>query len=170
MREISRIVGFIGAFVLVMSFAACSDDDDLKVEFFLTKNIEIDKCEPVTEFRYGEDIGFILRVWNTSDENIDIGEDRDIIGNDVFTVYKENGEEVGRPWEKWGTTFEWIMALNAGDFKQWYAVWKGVTTRSMVFFTNEDNEPLPVGSYYSRFTIHLPDRDVTCLQRFSVIP
>lgn len=153
-----------------MSFAACSDDDDLEVEFFLTKDLAKETPEPTTEFRYGENIVFVLRVWNTSDENIDIGEDRDIIGNDVFTVYKENGEEVGRPWGEWGETFEWQLYLNAGSFKQWFAVWKGVTTRSMVFFTNEDNEPLPVGSYYSRFTIHLPDRQVTCHQRFSVIP
>ena len=166
----SRIIGFIAAFILVMSFTACSDDDDLEVEFFLTNDLTTEAPEPVTEFRFGEDIGFILRLWNTGDKDVDVGYDRDIIGNDIFTVYKGNGEIVGKPWKDMGVTFEGLLPIYAGSFKQWQAVWKGVTTRSAVLFPNEDNEPLAVGSYYCHFIVRLPERSVVCHQRFSVIP
>lgn len=92
MTRISMIFRAICITFLIMSFMACSDDDDLEVEFFLTTAVENETPEPANEFRYGDDIGFLLRIRNTSNDNVDVGSDRNIIDTDIFTVYKENGE------------------------------------------------------------------------------
>ncbi len=171
MTRISMIFRAICITFLIMSFMACSDDDDLEVEFFLTTAVENETPEPANEFRYGDDIGFLLRIRNTSNDNVDVGSDRNIIDTDIFTVYKENGEMVGKPWKEMGETYVLPLPLYAGSYRQWQAVWRGKeTTRSVVLLNNEDNNPLAIGNYYCRFVVRLPNRNVVCNQHFVVIP
>lgn len=179
MARTIKLFGAICVTALIMSFTACSDDDDLEVEFYLTSAVENETPESVNkfgygdkakEFRYGDNIGFVLRLRNTGDDDVDIGPERNLIDTDIFTVYNENGEMVGKPWREMGETYEMPLPLYAGSYRQWQAVWSGKTTRAVVLFDNEDNEPLAIGSYYCRFVVRLPDRNVVCNQHFSVIP
>lgn len=178
-KILEMLLGAMSVCCLIMSFTACSDDDDLEVDFYLTTAVENETAESVkefqygdkaTEFRYGDNIGFVLRLRNTGNDDVNLGSDLNIIGSDIFTVYKENGEVVGKPWREIGETSEMPTPLYAGNYRQWQAVWRGKNTRAAVLFPNEDNEALAIGSYYCRFVVRLPDRNVVCKQHFSVIP
>ena len=74
---------------------------DLMVDFRL-QNEDGMECY---DFKEGDNIIFRLEIKNDTDENAILPPFSEVLGLDVFSVYSQEGEEIGTPWDVIMTSF-----------------------------------------------------------------
>lgn len=95
-KILEMLLGAMSVCCLIMSFTACSDDDDLEVDFYLTTAVvnetaesttEFQYGDKATEFRYGDNIGFVLRLRNTGNDDVNCKKVGESFGGSPFLLY-----------------------------------------------------------------------------------
>ncbi len=178
-------------------FSACSSNDDAEdiVEIDLNTvqdcdSISVDfrlvnsEGQAVKTFKEGEQILFRLTVTNKTGKKLNCQSPVNIVGVDMFQVYS-NGKILGRPWD---FTLTYCSPRNQFWVEQidyvYECPWQGqvldidkenyrefhVPSSGVVFIKKQDQQPLPVGQYYTEFRLTLSeDNVITCHKDFSVI-
>ena len=178
-------------------FSACSSDDDAEdtVEIDLNTvqdcdSISVDfrlvnsEGQAVKTFKEGEQILFRLTVTNKTGKKLNCQSPVNIVGVDMFQVYS-NGKILGRPWD---FTLTYCSPRNQFWVEQidyvYECPWQGqvldidkenyrefhVPSSGVVFIKKQDQQPLPVGQYYTEFRLTLSeDNVITCHKDFSII-
>lgn len=149
--------------------ASCSDDDIWSVDFHLEN-----AAGTVTdEFRQGESIMFVLTITNMGDEAAELPvSDRDILGDQLFSVYDAAGNYVGKPYSSYADTEILLNHIAPGGTRSWWVEWtfSDTGTRAYEFQGDVAASPLPAGRYFSRFPIRVGGKTVMCQTGFSVVP
>ena len=153
-------------------FCACSNSDEMD-SYLSNSNLENeidnvqdiiqvsfsllnDKGKPDSLFRYGEDICFELMITNKSDKKLFFFDDV-FLGNDFFTVYREDGTYVGTPWTSIGTEFSGAgITISPKSSKRYTCKWIGMEADRPIEKKHE-LDPLPKGSYYTKSCIKYRD-------------
>ena len=152
-------------------FCACSNSDEM--DSYLSKSnleneidslqdkIQVsisllnDKGKPDSLFRYGEDICFELMITNKSDKELFFFDDI-FLGNDFFTVYREDGTYVGTPWTSIGTEFCGCVKIAPKSSERRRCKWIGMGADRPIEKKHE-LDPLPKGNYYTKSSIKFRD-------------
>jgi hypothetical protein len=140
--------------------------------------------QAVKTFKEGEQILFRLTVTNKTGKKLNCQSPVNIVGVDMFQVYS-NGKILGRPWD---FTLTYCSPRNQFWVEQidyvYECPWQGqvldidkenyrefhVPSSGVVFIKKQDQQPLPVGQYYTEFRLTLSeDNVITCHKDFSVI-
>ena len=167
---------FVLMSLLLMTLSTgCSKDDD-ETEDQLTVNFQLQREDgrECYDFREGENIVFSLEVKNNTDDDIQILPFAELMGFDVFHVYSENGEDMGKPWDK---MFDYLVPFNVIEANSsfvkvcpWFSIPSLARNDlfSDCFYKEYDKSPLPKGEYYSKFDVKLGDETVTCSRSFTI--
>jgi len=77
------------------------DPDTIQVFEGLTVKFQMLNADslPVTTFKEGENITFMLVVTNSREEMAAIPSIIDMLGTNTFNIYTAQGEDLGRPWD-----------------------------------------------------------------------
>ena len=157
------------------------DCDSISVDFRLVNS----EGRAVKTFKEGEQILFRLTVTNTTEKWLkNCQSPANIVGVDMFQVYSK-GKSLGRPWD---FTLTYCSPRNQFWVEQidyvYECPWQGqvldidkenyrefhVPSSGVVFIKKQDQQPLPVGQYYTEFRLTLSeDNVITCHKDFSII-
>ena len=144
--------------VLMLGNTGCSNDDEDALIDFKFQLCTIDGNN-TNVFTYGDNVVFDLLITNNSDCDITYGpQDADIIfGEDLFYVYSKDSGGIGLPWT--GMYCEYSLQrsfiIPANSAKHVYCTWnlsKEINT-SHPLCKAEDNANLPIGNYYTKFSV-----------------
>lgn len=152
------------------------DADTIQVFEGLTVKFQMLNADslPVTTFKEGENITFMLVVTNSREEMVAIPNIIDMLGTNTFNIYTAQGEDLGRPWDAriglglanletqpgqyyqitcpaFGEVENPLM-FDSASYNPWADPWG---TWCIFFKTEYARKPLPKGSYYTQFEINL---------------
>lgn len=143
------------------------DYDGLSVSFQLLNKDSI----ATKSFKQGENIVFKLSITNNRDSALSLPLIPEIIGDDAFMVYTQNGENLGRPWKSLSLGGR-QPRLQTGLSLTFEIPWLEGTAKPEICFSEwGNNAPLPIGSYYTQFNIRIfkdSDKTITCRKDFVV--
>ena len=137
--------------------------NNLEVKFLLLNKDSL----PVTTFKEGENITFKLVITNQRNATALLASYSEILcPDDLFRIYSSTGEDMGLPWDVAVGGGVAVTSLEAGEslFLSCPAfgpeinleTWVHDYTKSRVAFAKtEARQPLPKGSYYTKFKINL---------------
>lgn len=185
----SNPLPFISIISIVLSLSlalvSCNDEEDIVPEYQIPHkdvySFEVDSIqaefallnargEQATTFAYGEDIIFDLKVYNNG--NYPFWRDvRQILGNDMFRVYRSNGHYEGTPWhyDDIGTLV--FHGIAAHSMKHWQCPWSSASAIKPTppLMLNTYNHRLSKGSYYAVAPVHIYDYLIgTCVIHFNI--
>lgn len=151
-----------GLFLLaVLLPMGCSNEEEDERAVLIDYTFQLSTIEGnITKvFRYGDNIVFDLQIINYSDYDITYGSvDADILlGEDLFYVYSKDGNGIGLPWT--GMYCEYTgqrsFVIPSHSIKRVCCTWKlcKEISASHPLCKSEDNTTLPIGDYYTRFSI-----------------
>ena len=101
----------------------------------------------------------------------------EVLGLDIFSVFSQEGDKIGTPWDLIMTSFrkcEIIRAHNSTVFVcPWFdipALYYNGTQHyySEYFLKKDDKSSLPHGEYFSEFDIKLNEKTITCYRKFDI--
>ena len=149
--EKSKLLWLCAVLMLAVGFSSCSGDgidwqlagyqasyhvDAYGIGYCL-RNEDGDRS---TTFREGENIIFDVTIFNATDYEISMGEEREILWS-AASVFRSDGEFVGNPMFKNSMTSEYrSFTIDAHGCHHWYCTWLG---------DYSPLNPLPKGTYYS---------------------
>lgn len=167
-----KILLMMSLLLTISMFCACSNSDEdsylsnsnlenevdsvqnkIKVSFSLLN----DKGKPDSLFREGKDICFELMITNSSDKKLFFFDDI-FLGNELFSVYREDGTYVGTPWTSIGTNYCGGVIIGPKSSARRRCKWIGMVADSPIEKKHE-LDPLPKGNYYTKFSIKYRDLD-----------
>ena len=135
-------------------------EDVIKVPFHIDYHLENEKGENVTVFKEGENIYFDLTIYNDTEKDISIAEEREIVYN-AMCVYTYNSEFVGNPLNGviMDKSMNWVH-INAKGNEHWRFPWiynPKYATERPYFGEYPRKDALPKGRYFSwmKYTIIL---------------
>ena len=178
--------GFQVLFPLSFALLSCDDEEEVVPEYQIPRkdvySFEVDSIqvefellnargEQTTTFNYGEDIIFDLKVYNNG--NYPFWRDAwDILGHDMFGVYRSNGHYEGIPWHYYEGFVDAILrGIGAHSLKHWQCPWSSKSSVKPTFplMLNKDNHILSKGSYYAVAPVHIYDHLIgTCVIHFNI--
>ena len=152
------------------------DPDTIQVFEGLTVKFQMLNADslPVTTFKEGENITFMLVVTTSREEMVTIPNIIDMLGTNTFNIYTAQGEDLGRPWDAriglglanletqpgqyyqitcpaFGEVENPLM-FDSASYNPWADPWG---TWCIFFKTEYARKALPKGSYYTQFEINL---------------
>ena len=156
-----KLFYFYSIFIAV-SFLSCSDEtSNEEIDDAISFSLQLCNIDGNAEnvFKSGDNVVFDLIITNNSDYDISYGlNNTDIdFGDDLFCVYSEAGSCIGLPWT--GMYCEYTgqksFIIPANTVKHIYCPWNlcDEVTCSHPLCKAENKEPLPVGEYFTKFSI-----------------
>ena len=129
---------------------------------FQTDCYQIDYClrnengTATSTFKQGENIYFDVLISNTTEYDLHLGEEREILYS-AASIFRSNGEYVGNPFDYIFITEEYrMMTIKPHAYTHWWCPWTFDEKFVNSLGHNHDfnalslMEPLPKGTYYSR--------------------
>ena len=125
----------------------------------------------------GDNIIFRLEIKNDTDEDAILPPFSEVLGLDVFSVYSQEGEKMGTPWDVIMTSFHECEIIGAHSSAVFVCPWFDIPALyyngtehyySEYFYKKDDKSPLPKGEYFSEFVIRLNERTITCNRKFVI--
>ena len=137
---------------------------------FQTDCYQIDYClrdengTATSTFKQGENIYFDVLISNTTEYDLHLGEEREILYS-AASIFRSNGEYVGNPFDNIFITEEYrMMTIKSHAYTHWWCPWtfdeKFVNSLgyNLDFNALSLKEPLPKGTYYSRLKAKVEKR------------
>ena len=137
---------------------------------FQTDCYQIDYClrnengTTTSTFKQGENIYFDVMISNTTEYDLHLGEEREILYS-ATSIFRSNGEYVGTPFDGMDITQEYrIMTIKPHAYNHWWCPWTFDENFVSSLGYNLDfnalslKEPLPKGTYYSRLKAKVEKR------------
>lgn len=129
------------------------------------------------DFKEGDNIIFWLEIKNDTDEDAILPPFSEVLGLDVFSVYSQEGEKIGTPWDVIMTSFRECEIIGAHSSVKFVCPWFDIPALyfnrtehyySEYFYKKENKSPLPKGEYYSEFVIKINEKTITCNRKFEI--
>ena len=129
------------------------------------------------EFKEGNNIIFRLEIKNDTDVDVILPPFSEVLGLDVFSVFSQEGEIIGTPWDVIMTSFRESDVIRAHSSAVFVCPWIDIPALyfngkehyySEFFYKKDDKSPLHKGEYYSKFDIKLNDKTITCYRKFEI--
>ncbi len=172
-------------FVLLISVELCfvncsSDDSDDNVPISVNFLIQDESGAEKYTFKEGENIFFCLVFTNNDTETVVLPSTYDIFDSDVFHVYAFNGEDMGKPYDVLFAGPEITLRIEARGKIIYLCPWINDPNSDLnnpelhllkpyYLACRIDNpRPLPKGEYYSKFSLLLDKKRVTCQKSFKI--
>lgn len=168
--------------VLVLSMVSCekpSDSiDNLKTDISMEVYLTDNTGERRSTFKYKEEIVFNVEITNNTDKNLYIPDQQVFLEReynstnriDVFPVYKTDSVLVGYPWS--GMTYGISEKILPGNKLIISIPWQDNSKfyyGNKMFIKEIRLTPLPIGGYYTLYTIFTEDGKYTRKAEFVVI-
>ena len=178
-----RIVFHFGLLAtMLVAFVGCSDYEDNYIDIpsedvftLIRDSVQVDfrlineHGDTTTTFREGEDIVFDLCITSYANQRLPFGDDRDLLGDDMFRIFSSKGKDLGVA----GIYTEYNRLMYGSLIKEYPLRWQyslqGRFSPQYPFNKEYRRDALPIGDYYVIAPVHLLNLDVfTCQIHFTI--